>query len=127
MADLTISFDIPQDLLATLKFGPRDLAREIRLLSAITYFQEKKLSLGKAGRTTGRCEPACCMDILARKGIVIFDYDESALESDMKGIRQLEDSSNDHQYGTKKESYRVLDLRRDPEKTKQSLETGQSG
>jgi hypothetical protein len=29
------------------------------------------------------------MDVLAVKGIIIFDYDESVLESEIQGISQL--------------------------------------
>ncbi len=44
----TMTFEVSQDLLASLKIGIQDLAQEIRLMAAITRFQEKKLSLGKA-------------------------------------------------------------------------------
>jgi len=48
-------------------------------MAAINYFQEKKLSLGKAADLAG-CHRISFMDILAQKGIVIFDYDESIVE-----------------------------------------------
>ena len=89
MAALTISFDVPQELLASLNTGPVDLEKNMRLVAAMTYFQEKKLSLGKAAQLAGlnRLE---FMDQLAQKGIVVFDYDESILHSDLRGITQLE-------------------------------------
>ena len=89
MAALTISFDVPQELLASLNTGPVDLGKYMRLVAAMTYFQEKKLSLGKAAQLAGlnRLE---FMDRLAQKGIVVFDYDESILHSDLRGITQLE-------------------------------------
>ena len=59
--------------------GIQDLVQEIRLMAAINYFQEKKLSLGKAADLAG-CHRISFMDILAQKGIVIFDYDESIVE-----------------------------------------------
>ncbi|MDM8549233.1 UPF0175 family protein [Desulfobacterales bacterium HSG2] len=96
MITSVISFEIPQDLLASLKIGSADLTRDIRLLAAITYFQEKKLSLGKAAHLAG-LNRLVFMDILARKGIILFDYDESVLESDLNGIRQLEGDTDDHQ------------------------------
>ncbi|NMW18188.1 MAG: UPF0175 family protein [Chlorobiaceae bacterium] len=75
----TMTFEVSQDLLASLKIGIQDLAQEIRLMAAINYFQEKKLSLGKAADLAG-CHRISFMDILAQKGIVIFDYDESIVE-----------------------------------------------
>jgi hypothetical protein len=37
------------------------------------------------------------MDVLAEKGIVIFDYDESMLVSELSGIMQLSQGGHDHQ------------------------------
>ena len=84
----TMTFKVSQDLLASLKIGIQDLAQEIRLMAAITYFQEKKLSLGKAADLAG-CNRLSFMDILAQKGIVIFDYDESIVDSELRGVAQL--------------------------------------
>ena len=92
----TISFEVTQDLLASLKVGIADLAQNIRLLAAITYFQDKKLSLGKAAQLAGMNRLAF-MDLLAEKGIVIFDYDESMLASELSGIAQLSPGQHDHQ------------------------------
>ncbi len=92
----TISFQVSQDLLASLKLGSAALAQSIRLLAAIAYFQDKVLSLGKAAQLAG-LNRLQFMDILATKGIVVFDYDESVLASDLEGITQLRPDSRDHQ------------------------------
>jgi len=84
----TMTFEISQDILASLKVGIRDLVQQIRLVAAIAYFQEKKLSLGKAAELAG-CNRLAFMDLLAQKGIVVFDYDESLVESEFRGIAQL--------------------------------------
>ena len=65
------------------------LASNIRLLAAIAYFRDRKLSLGKAAEFAGigRLD---FMDILSDKGIVLFDYDESMLASELDGIDQLD-------------------------------------
>ncbi len=84
----TVSFEVPQDLLASLKLGAVALAQNVRLLAAIAYFKSKTLSLGKAAQLAGinRLE---FLDILGKEGIVIFDYDESVLAADLEGIAQL--------------------------------------
>jgi predicted HTH domain antitoxin len=84
----TVKFEISQDILASLKVGPPDLARQMRLLSAISYFQEKKLSLGKAAELAG-VNRLDFMDILSKKGIVVFDYDESEAQVELKGAEKL--------------------------------------
>lgn len=81
----TISFQVSQDLLAALKFGSNQLVESMRLLAAIAYFQDKKLSVGKAAELA-RVNRIEFMDILGKEGIVIFDYDESELETEVSGI-----------------------------------------
>jgi len=84
----TVTFEISQDVLASLKLGIRDLLRYMRLITAVTCFQEKKLSLGKAAELAG-FNRLSFMDILAQKGIIVFDYDESAADTELQGIAQL--------------------------------------
>jgi predicted HTH domain antitoxin len=84
----TMTFEVSQDVLASLKMGIQDLVQQIRMVAAIAYFQEKKLSLGKAAELAG-FNRLVFMDILAQKGMVIFDYDESVVESEFQGIAQL--------------------------------------
>jgi predicted HTH domain antitoxin len=88
MTTETVSFEISQDILASLKVGAAELERNMRLLAAIDYFQEKKLSLGKAAQLAGMNRLAF-MDALAEKGVVMFDYDESMLASELSGVAQL--------------------------------------
>ncbi|MFH0924324.1 MAG: UPF0175 family protein [bacterium] len=83
-----IRFNISEDLLASLKSGRDDLAREIRLISAINYYQEKKLSLGKAAQLAG-LNRLKFMDILAEKKITVFDLDESEVQVEIGGAKKL--------------------------------------
>ena len=84
----TIVIEVSQDLLAALKMGVCDLTQNIRLVTAIAFYREKKLSLGKAAELAGT-NRLDFIDLLAAKGIVIFDYDESALATDLAGIDRL--------------------------------------
>ncbi|MDM8530179.1 UPF0175 family protein [Anaerolineales bacterium HSG25] len=88
-----ITFEVPTDLLASLKIGIQTLSQEIRLIAAISYFQEKKLSLGKAAQLAG-LNRLTFMDILAKRNLVVFDFDESELITELEGARLLAD---DHQ------------------------------
>lgn len=67
----------------------------MRLLTAIAYFQEKKLSLGKAAELAGM-NRLDLMGILSQNGIVIFDYDESELNTELIGITQLQFNKDDN-------------------------------
>lgn len=85
----TVAFEIPEDLLASLKLGAAELQHDLRLRAAIAYFQDRRLSLGNASQLAGlnRLE---FMDALAQRGLTVFDYDESVLASDLAGLRQLD-------------------------------------
>ena len=67
-----VSFDIPDDLLLTLREHPSEVAQEVRLLAAIHYFQTKRLSLGQAARIAGR-NRLDFLDALATHGVPAFD------------------------------------------------------
>jgi predicted HTH domain antitoxin len=84
----TIQFEVSQDILAALKIGKKDFARYASLAAALACFKEKKLSLGKAARLAGY-NRLDFMDILSDKGIVVFDYDDSFVESELKGVAIL--------------------------------------
>jgi predicted HTH domain antitoxin len=86
----TMHMEIPQDVLAALKTGIQDLAQYMRVAAAISCFQEKKLSLGKAAQLAGY-NRLDFLDLLAEKGIVAFDYDESFTESELQGVARLAD------------------------------------
>lgn len=92
----TISFEVPEDLLASLKLGSDALGQSIRLLAAVSYFREKRLSLGKAAQLAG-LNRLQFMDVLAEHGEVVFDYDESVLAADLEGISELRPGTRDHQ------------------------------
>ena len=68
--------------------GAADFAQNIRNLAAIGFYQDKRLSLGKAAQLAGM-NRLLFMDLLATKGIVIFDYDQSELATDLEGIEKL--------------------------------------
>lgn len=90
MSTETITFEVSQDILAALKMGATDLGLQLRGLAAVSFFQNKQLSLGKAAELAG-LNRLTFMDLLAQKGIVVFDYDESALQTDLAGLAELSD------------------------------------
>ena len=67
-----VSLDIPDDLLVTLGAQPAELTKEMRLVAAIHYLHEKRLSLGQSARLAGLSR-LDFMDVLATRGIPAFD------------------------------------------------------
>jgi predicted HTH domain antitoxin len=96
MSTETVTFEVSQDLLASMKVGSAELAQDIRRLAAIAYFRSKKLSLGKAAELAGMPR-LDFMDLLANQGIVVFDYDESMLKDELLGVAELSRAAHDRQ------------------------------
>ena len=85
-----VTFDVPVDILASLKIGARGLESDMRRSLAVQYYMNKRLSLGKSAKLAGM-NRIDFMDHLAAEGCVVFDYDESALKEELKGIEALEE------------------------------------
>lgn len=84
-----VSFNVPVDILASLKIGARGLESGMRRSLAVQYYKNKRLSLGKSAKLAGM-NRIDFMDHLAAEGCVVFDYDESTLKEELKGIEALE-------------------------------------
>ena len=85
-----VSFNVPVDILASLKIGARGLESDMRRSLAVQYYKNKRLSLGKSAKLAGM-NRIDFMDHLASERCVVFDYDESALKEELKGIEILEE------------------------------------
>jgi predicted HTH domain antitoxin len=87
-----IAFNVPVDILASLKIGTGGLEEDMRRSLAVQYYKKKRLSLGKSAKLAGM-NRLDFMDHLAEEGCVVFDYDESALKEEFKGIEAMEGMS----------------------------------
>lgn len=58
------------------------------LMTAIAYFQQKKLSLAKAAQLTS-LNRLSFIDALTKRAIVAFDHDESMLDSKLEALNAL--------------------------------------
>jgi len=85
-----VSFNVPVDILASLKIGTGGLEADMRRSLAVQYYKKKRLSLGKSAKLAGM-NRLDFMDHLAEEGCVVFDYDESALKEELKGIEAMEE------------------------------------
>ena len=85
-----ITFDVPEDVLASLKIGVKGLELDMRRFLALQYFKNKRLSMGKAAKLAGM-NRFDFMDFLADEGIILFEYDESAVKEELNGIKRLKE------------------------------------
>jgi len=83
-----IVFNVPEDVLASLKVGIKCLEFDMRRFLALQYFKNKRLSMGKAAKLAGM-NRFDFMDFLVSEGVVLFDYDESAVKEELDGVKRL--------------------------------------
>lgn len=84
-----VSIDIPDDLLLTLREQPEELVREVRLVAAVHFLREKRLSLGQAARLAGMNRLGF-LDALAAWGIPAFDLSAEDAVTEIAAARRAD-------------------------------------
>ena len=82
-----VSIDIPEDLLSALREQPAELSQEIRLLAALHYFKEKRLSLGQAARFAG-LNRLDFLDALNARGVPAFNLSVEDAKAEIQAVRR---------------------------------------
>ena len=82
-----VSFEIPDDLLLILREQLAELSQEMRLVTAIHYLREKRLSLGQAARFAG-VNRLDFLDILASRGVPAFDLSEEDASAEIAAAQR---------------------------------------
>jgi len=67
-----VLLDLPDDLLLALREQPEEVLHEVRLIAAIHYLKENRLSLGQAARLAG-VSRLDFLDLLAARRIPAVD------------------------------------------------------
>jgi len=81
MASVTI--DLPEELYATLRRSPRELAGDVRLAAAIDWYRRGLISQGRGAEIAG-IPRADFIDALAARKIDVVQVDLDALEQDLE-------------------------------------------
>ena len=79
---VTITLDIPEEPLLSLKTGPDDFARELPLLAAVKLYELGRLSSGRAAQLAGMSRVEFLLT-LGRYQVSPFQLDADALARDM--------------------------------------------
>jgi predicted HTH domain antitoxin len=79
----TVRFDVPDDLLETLKSSPEAAAREIRIAAALHWCSRGEMSTGKAARLAGLVY-AEFLDEAARRNVDLYQYDPADIKEEIE-------------------------------------------
>ena len=83
-----ISIDIADDLLLALREQPQEVANEMRVVTAIHYFQARRLSLGQSARLAGMSR-LDFIDVLDTRGVPAFDLSAEDALAEITAARQV--------------------------------------
>jgi predicted HTH domain antitoxin len=78
-----VTIDLPEEVYATLRRSPRELAQDVRLAAAIDWYRRGLISQGRGAEIAGVAR-ADFIDALAARKIDVVQVDLDALERDLE-------------------------------------------
>lgn len=78
-----VQIELPDEVLIALKETPEELAKEIRMLAAVKFYQMGKLSSGRAAELAG-IPRVSFLQSLSRYEVPIFELTSEELKEDFK-------------------------------------------
>ena len=79
----TITIQVPDGILDSLKEDPEELANDLKIYAAIEMYREGKLSTGKAAEFLGIPRIAF-FKLLGKHKVPLYDVNEKELEKDIE-------------------------------------------
>lgn len=83
MTKLVVS--VPDNLLGSLRMAPHEMAREMQIASAIHWYQQGLISMGRAAEAAAMDRPPFLAE-LARRRVDVFVVDDADLEREMGSV-----------------------------------------
>jgi len=78
----TVKLELPDGVFSALRLGPREFAREMRLVAAIYWYHQGQVSGTKAGQIAGMTRLAF-LDELARRKLDVLVVDMEDLKQEL--------------------------------------------
>ena len=78
-----VQIELPDEVLITLKETPEELAKEIKMLAAVKFYQMGKLSSGRAAELAG-VSRVSFLQSLSQYKVPIFELTPEELKEDLK-------------------------------------------
>ena len=79
---VTVQFDLPEGVFSSLRSTPDAFVRELRLAAAVKWFEEGRISQGKAAEVAGVSRQAF-HDALSRFGVSAFQISPEDLREEL--------------------------------------------
>lgn len=82
-----LNFEIPDEILHSLGMSSTEFANKMRLYSALQFFKDRKLSLGKAAMLAGMEKVQFVLE-LDKFEIPLINYDSEELEQELAAFQE---------------------------------------
>lgn len=78
----TLTVELPENIFATLRRSPQEVALDLRLAAAIDWYQRQMISQGRAAEIAGLSR-ADFIDALASRNIEVIQVDFETLDQEI--------------------------------------------
>ena len=95
MGILNINIPVPEEILFILKKNEESLQKEILKIIAMQFFQQRKISLGKASKLAGMNKNDF-IEFLGQHEIDIYQYTEKELEKELDFVDRIVKYKNEN-------------------------------
>lgn len=82
---ITIPVNLPDSVFGTLRRTPNEVAQEMAIASAIHWYQQGQISMGRAAEVAGMDRPQFLAE-LARRKVDVFVVEEEDLAREFKSV-----------------------------------------
>ena len=82
-----LNFEIPDEILYSLNMSSTEFINKMRLYSALQFFKDRKLSLGKAAVLAGMEKVRFAFE-LGKLEIPLINYDSEELEQELAAFQE---------------------------------------
>lgn len=80
-----IILDMPEEAFANLHQSPGEFARELRIAAAVKWYEQGRVSQGRAAEIAGLTR-AAFLDALSRYQVSPFQYTAEELAEELRGV-----------------------------------------
>lgn len=88
MESVTLNVEIPKGIIFALNQGEKEFIEQMKLFTAVKYYKDHKLSMGKAAELAGM-KKSDFMFFLGRMGEPVVNYSIEELDNELKRLETL--------------------------------------
>lgn len=93
MQTISLTLEVPSDLLALLRKSRREMEQEVQLWIALELFRQRKISAGRATELAG-ISLSDFMDLTRQHGVEWMSYTDDELRAELREAKALAETAD---------------------------------